>query len=115
MAVNGIINYLDGSKVAVTIGVGEQVRAPRDLAALEKQGWVVDENISLVYQAFLASKRQGDIDTDTKFEAWVDGVADFDLRPSKKQLDQAVALGKMDADQAEKLLALVEDDAEGEA
>lgn len=114
MALNGTINYFDGTRTAVTIGVGEQVKAPRDLAALEKQGWVVDDSMKVTYQAFLAAKRQGDLDVSVKFEDWVDGVTDVDLRPSRKQIEQAVALGSMDADQAEKLLAVLEDD-EGEA
>lgn len=112
--IKGIITYHNGDRVAVNIGTGEDVKAPRDLAALEAQGWVVDEEFSATYKAFLAGKRQGDIPAETKFEAWVDEVAEVDLRPSKKQFDQAVALGRMTREEADALMEVLGED-EGEA
>lgn len=114
--IKGVITFLDGKpSISVTIGMGEDIKAPRDLAALEKQGWVIDDNMTATYKAFLAAKRQGDLTTDTRFEQWVDNVAEVDLRPSRKQVEQAVALGSMDQEQAEKLLAFIEADNTGEA
>jgi hypothetical protein len=114
--IKGSILFIDNSPaLAVTIGVGEDIKAPRDLAALEKQGWIIDENISTAYKAFLAGKRQGDIPGSVKFEDWIDNVAEVDLRPSRKQIETAVAIGTMDEDQAERLIAFIEADALGEA
>lgn len=114
--IKGVITFLDGAQpVGVTIGLGEEVKAPRDLAAFEKNGWVIDDALTTVYKAWLAGKRQGDIPTDSKFESWVDNVAEVDLKPSRKQIEAAVALGKMDAEEAEKLLAFFEGNDSGEA
>jgi hypothetical protein len=114
--IKGVITYLDGTTpTGITIGLGEEVKAPRDLAALEKAGWIIDDNISTAYKAWLAGKRQGDIPADSKFETWVDNVAEVDLKPSRKQIEAAVALGRMDADEAEKLLKFFEGDDTGEA
>ena len=113
--IKGNVTFLDGSPaLGVTIGVGEDVKAPRDLAAMEKSGWVIDDGITMTYKAYLAGRRQGDIPQNIKFEDWVDNVAEVDLRPSRKQIEQAVAVGTMDAEQAEKLLAFMEAE-EGEA
>lgn len=114
--IKGTITFLNGSApIGITIGVGEDIKAPRDLAALEKAGWVIDDNITTAYKAYLAGRRQGDITSDIKFEDWVDNVAEVDLRPSRKQIDQAVAIGAMDKDQADKLIAFIEADDLGEA
>lgn len=106
--IKGTIEYHDGKRTAVTIGLGEDVKAPRDLAALEKSGWVIDDNVTTAYKAYLAGKRQGDISTETRFEAWIETVAEVDLKPSTKQIEQAVIIGTMDREQADKLLALYE-------
>jgi hypothetical protein len=114
--IKGTITFLDGATpIGVTIGLGEDVKAPRDLAALEKAGWVIDDSISTAYKAWLAGKRQGDIPADSKFDSWVDNVAEVDLKPSRKQIEAAVALGRMEQDEAEKLLAYFESDDSGEA
>lgn len=114
--IKGTILFLDNSPaLAVTIGLGEDVKAPRDLAAMEKSGWVIDDGIAQAYKAFLAGKRQGDIPSSAKFEEWIDNVAEVDLRPSRKQIDQAVLLGTMDQDQADRLIAFIEADDAGEA
>lgn len=113
--IKGTIEYFDGARIAVTIGVGEDIKAPRDLAALEKSGWVIDDNTTAAYKAFLAGKRQGDISTDTKFEAWIDMVVEVFLKPSAKQIEQAVIIGSMDREQADQLIALYEADDAGEA
>lgn len=111
----GNIIFLDDTPaLAVTVGIGEDVKAPRDLAALEKNGWVIDDSLTMVYKAWLAGKRQGDIPTDSRFEDWVDNVAEIDARPSRKQIEQAVLMGAMDQAQADKLYAYIEAE-EGEA
>lgn len=113
--IRGVITYYPNTgrdPITVVIGVAEDMKAPRDLAVLEKQGWVVDENFTATYKAWLAAKRQGDVDE--SFTAWFEQVQDLDLRPSRKQIEQAVALGKMDEDDAERLIALLGVD-EGEA
>jgi len=108
-----VITFHDGSKaLAINIGFGEEVKAPRDLAALEKSGWVIDDNVTLAYKAYLAGKRQGDIAKDVRFEDWVDNVDEIDARPSRKQIDAAVALGEMTAEQADMLINLYGDDGE---
>lgn len=112
--IKGSIKFHDGSAIPVTIGVGEDVKAPRDLAALEKQGWVIDDGITATYKAWLAGKRQGDIPRDSRFEEWVDGVVELELLPTKKQVEQAVLMGAMEQDQADKLLTLIEAE-QGEA
>ena len=114
--IKGVITYLDGKPAtAITIGLGEEVKAPRDLAALEKSGWVIDDSLATAYKAWLAGKRQGDIPAESKFEVWVDNVAEVDLKPSRKQIEAAVALGKMEEEEAEKLIAFFESDDLGEA
>lgn len=110
------VTFFDGSSLAVNIGYGEEVKAPRDLAGLEKQGWVIDDNVSLAYKVYLAGKRQGDISKEVRFEDWVDNIDEIDARPTRKQIEQAVALGAMTQEQADALLASYGDhDAEGEA
>lgn len=114
--IKGVITFLDGSRaIGVTIGLGEDVKAPRDLAAFEKQGWVITDDISTAYKAWLAGRRQGDISADSKFETWVDNVAEVDLKPTRKQIEAAVALGRMEPEEAEKLLAYFESESEGES
>lgn len=114
--IKGSIRFLDGSPaISVVIGAGEDVKAPRDLALLEKQGWVVDDSFTATYKAWLAAKRQGDVPTDSKFDQWIDNVEEVELRPSRKQIEQAVAIGSLEADKAEKMLALWEADEQGEA
>ena len=114
--IKGTITFLDGSAaLGVTIGLGEDVKAPRDLAALEKAGWVIDDNLTIAYKAYLAGKRQGDITADVKFENWVDNVAEVDLRPSRRKIEEAVAVGAMEQEQADKLIALYEASDAGEA
>jgi hypothetical protein len=109
--IKATINFLSGvPSVGVTIGVGEDIKAPRDLAALEKQGWVVDDGMTITYKAWLAGKRQGDIQSDSKFETWIDDVSEVDVKPSRKQIEQAVALGSMTAEQGEALLQIIEDE-----
>lgn len=113
--IKGNVIFLDDSPVLpVTIGVGEDVKAPRDLAAMEKAGWVIDDGVRMSYKAWLAGKRQGDIPVDSKFENWIDNVAEIDMLPTRKQVEQAVLMGSMDQEQADKLLAYIEAD-EGEA
>lgn len=106
--------YDNQTPINVVMGVGEDVKAPRALAALEQQGWVVDDDFALTYKAWLAAKRQGDLPADSKFEDWVDSVAEIDARPSIKQIEQAVALGNLERDKADRLIAVLESD-EGEA
>ena len=114
--IKGVITFLDGKPaIGVTIGLGEDVKAPRDLAALEKSGWVIDDSITTAYKAWLAGKRQGDIDSGSKFETWVDNVAEVDLKLSSRQIETAVALGRMEREEADKLLAFFGSDSEGEA
>lgn len=115
--INATIRYYDASSpVAVVIGTGEDVKAPRALKELEKQGWVVDEALTMTYKAFLAGKRQRDIPADTQFTDWVDTVLEVDLRPTRKQVEQAVALGEMDRDKADRLLELMAaEEEQGEA
>lgn len=111
-----VIKFYDGSQpLTVGIGFGEEVKAPRDLATLEKQGWVVTDEVELAYKCLLAGKRQGDVPVDTKFESWVEQIDEIDARPSEKQLKQAVAIGAMTQEQVDVLLASYGDDAEGEA
>lgn len=114
--IKGTISFLDGSNaLGVTIGLGEDIKAPRDLAALEKQGWVIDDSMTMAYKAWLAGKRQGDIPADSKFESWIDNIAEIDVKPSRRQVEQAMAMGAMDQEQGAKLLAFIEADYAGEA
>ena len=114
--IKGTITFLNAAPaIAVTIGLGEDVKAPRDIAAFEKSGFVFDEDLKMAYKAFLAAKRQGDLSADTKWEAWVDNVAEVDLRPSRKQIEQNVALGIMTEEDAERLFKFMEADEQGEA
>ncbi len=109
--IKAIVSFYDGTEAKmVTIGTGEDIKAPRGLAVLEKDGWPIDEDLRLAYKAWLGLKRQGDIPADSKFESWVDNVEAIDLRATEKQIEQAVLLGEMSRDQADKLLALYEAD-----
>lgn len=112
--IKGIVSLYDGTSTHVTIGTSEDVKAPRGLAALEKQGWVIDDDITISYKAWLALKRQGDVAQDVKYEDWVDNVESVDLRPQPKQLEQLVLMGQMTREQADGLLAVFEAE-EGEA
>lgn len=106
--------YDERQPLPVVIGTGEDVKAPRDLAVMQEQGWVVDDNTTTTYKAFLAAKRQGDVPADSKFEKWLDEVVEIEVRPSVKQIEQAVTLGSMEREQADKLIAALGLD-EGEA
>lgn len=109
--IKGIVTFLDDSpSLHVTIGAGEDLKAPRDLAAMEKQGWVITDGLGSTYKAWLALKRQGDVPADSKFEVWIENVAEVDLRPSARQLKETVIMGKMTQEQADALLALMEDE-----
>ena len=111
-----IVTFYDETpSLAVVLGTGEDLLAPRALAALEKQGWVITDEIELAYKAYLAGRRQGDISTDIKFEDWAATVGEIDARPSRKQIEQAVILGGMSQEQDDLLLASYGDDGEGEA
>lgn len=106
--IKGIVHYYDGRESqAVVIGTGEDVKAPRDLAVLEQQGWVIDDTVSTTYKAWLALKRQGDVASDSKFDIWLDSVSEVEVRPTLKQIEQAVTLGTMERDQADKLIAVL--------
>lgn len=110
---NVLISFYDAPPVAVTIGQGEDVKAPRDLRAMEQDGWVIDEAVEVTYKAFMAGRRIGAVDKEAKFDEWVDTVKDLDLRPSAKQIDAAVALGTMTAEQGANLKAYLESNDEG--
>jgi hypothetical protein len=114
--IKGTVRFYDEKQppLYVVIGTGEDVKAPRHLSLLEQQGWIIDDNVTMTYKAWLAGKRQGDIPADSKFEDWSDTVAEIDLRPSVKQIEQAVALGTMDRESADKLIAVIEAE-QGEA
>lgn len=102
------ISFYDGRPaLGVTIGTAEDIAAPRALAALEKQGWVIDEDVTLAYKAWLAAKRQGDVEGAAGFDAWIGGVENIEAVPSVKQIEAAVALGTMDRAQADKLIAYI--------
>ena len=118
MATHVRVHYLDGTEVAAVIGTGEQIRAPRDLAAMERAGWVIDDTIRLTYQAWLALRRQGDETGPSgppAFEAWCDRVAEVDAIPTRKQIEEAVAMGAMKRKAADRILALYEGGPLGEA
>lgn len=108
--IRGTITYWDGTITAIAIGAGEDVAAPRHLKALENAGWPIDDNITTMFKAWLAAKRQGDVPGDSKFETWSDTVAELDLRPSDKQIEQAVILGKMSREEADRLKQAFADD-----
>lgn len=97
----------------VLAGQGEDVRAPRELARIEREGWVVDDNVTVSMKAYLAARRQGSISTDMSWEAWVDAVAELDVELTDKQIQQAVIAGRMTQDQAEQLKALRSAEGEG--
>jgi hypothetical protein len=112
------VDFYDPSTppLVVSIGTGEDVRAPRELAALERGGWVVDPNVTLAMKAFLAAKRQGDVDPATGFDAWVETVAGIDVELTDKQLDQAVIAGQLTAEQVGQIKSMREvDSGVGEA
>lgn len=106
--IRATISYYDGRPaLGVVIGTAEDIAAPRQLAALEKQGYVVDDDFTLAYKAWLAAKRQGDAVAGAGFDAWIEGVESIDAVPSVKQIEAAVALGTMDREQADKLIAYI--------
>lgn len=104
------VHFHDGQSLAVVIGTGEDVKAPRALASMENAGWVIDDTLTMAYKSWLAGRRQGDIALDSTFETWVDNVSDLELRPTEKQIEQAVTLGNMSREEGDKLLALLGDD-----
>ncbi len=111
MAVTGTIRYLSKHKpdVIVTIGKGEDLVAPRDLAKLEREGYVINDDITITYKAFLAARRQGDLPKDTDFVTWIEEVSEFEALPSRKQVEQAVALGTMEPERGARLLDYIEE------
>jgi len=110
-----VVSFYDNTTpISVVLGLGEDLKAPRDLAALEKQGYVITDEIELAYKAFLACKRQGDLSKDVTFEDWSTTVSEIDARPTLKQIEQAVILGSMTQEQADLLIATYGDDGEGE-
>lgn len=112
--IKATVSYFDGRPAQpVVIGQAEEVFAPRGLAALGKQGLVLDEGGVLTFKAFLALKRQGDIDANTQFEEWASQVEELDVKPTRKQLEAQVLTGALTQEQADGLLALY-GDAEGE-
>lgn len=102
--------YAEQTPLAVVIGTGEDVKAPRQLAALEKQGWVITDDTTIAYKAYLAGQRQGDIAKEVTFESWIETVSEIEAKPTRKQIEQAVALGNMKPEQGERLLAVMGDD-----
>lgn len=96
--------YGNDSLTPVTIGTGEDVAAPRGLAALEKAGWPKDDNTTLAYKAWLAGKRQGDIPADSNFEDWVKTVEEIDLKLTAKQIEESHLAGNLTREQADYLL-----------
>jgi hypothetical protein len=101
--------------LAVVMGASEDVRAPRGLEALTKTGLVVDDAVTLLYKAYLAGQRQGDI-SNVGFESWADTVLDIDPRPSRKQIRESVLLGTLKQAAADGMIALLDsEEAEGES
>lgn len=113
--IRATITFHDGrAPLGVVIGTSEDIAAPRQLDAMAKSGFVIDEDFTLAFKAWLAAKRQGDTFAKAGFDAWIESVENIEALPSKKQIEAAVALGTMDRDQADKLLAYI-GQAEGEA
>lgn len=112
--IKATVTFHAGGSLPVVVGTSEDVKAPRGLAALEKQGWPVDENTTLAYKVWLAGKRQGDIPEAVQFEQWIETVADIDLKPSAKQIEEMVVAGTVNREQADYLLKQMESDS-GEA
>lgn len=113
--IRATVTFHDGrSPLGVVIGTSEDIAAPRQLTALEKQGYVVDDDFTVAFKAYLAAKRQGDVAVDVSFDTWIGAVENIEALPSLKQIEQAVALGTMDRAQADKLIAYI-GQAEGEA
>lgn len=106
--IKGTVSFYDGSTLPIVIGTAEDIKAPRGIADLEKQGWPVDDDLKMTYKAWLAGKRQGDIPADSKFTDWVDNVAEIEIVPPRKNIEAAVAVGSMDREQADKLIAFYE-------
>lgn len=103
--IKGTITFLDDTPaLAITIGLGEDVKAPREIAALEKQGYVFNDDLVAYYKAWLAGKRQGDISKESRFDEWAEGVAEIDLRPSIKQIQQSVAMGRLTDEEGTRLI-----------
>lgn len=114
--IKGTIKFLDNSAdIGVIAGVGEDLKSTREIAQLEKQGYVFDDTLTMTYKMWLAGKRQGDISVDTNFTDWVENVAEVMVKPSSKDLDFAVASGNMTREQADAIINLMESDEQGEA
>lgn len=113
--IRATVSFHDGrTPLGVVIGTSEDVAAPRQLASMEKQGYVVDDDFTLAFKAWLAAKRQGDQSAHAGFDQWIATVENIEALPSVKQIEQAVALGTMDRAQADKLIAYI-GQAQGEA
>lgn len=113
--IKGTIKFLDATpNLGITAGVGEDLKSAREIAALEKQGYIFDETLTMTYKAWLAGKRQGDIAADSTFEDWVSNVAEFMVMPSERDLNFAVASGKMTREEADSILDLLRDEISGE-
>jgi len=114
---NGVITYHHDQykpSVGVTIGSSEEVKAPRVIKPLEEKGWVITDDVTNLMLAFLAAQRQGDIPRETDFETWSETVLELNLHVTEKQLKQAVVMGNMSEQQAQKLREAMALD-EGEA
>lgn len=114
--IKGSIKFLNGTPdIGFVAGTGEDLKSGREIATLEKQGYVFDDALTATYKAWLAAKRQGDITGDSNFTDWVENVAEVIVKPSSKDIDFAVASGKMTREQADAYLELMESDEQGEA
>lgn len=113
--IRATVTFHDGrAPLGVVIGTSEDIAAPRQLKAMESSGWEIDDDFILAFKAWLAAKRQGDTFAKAGFEEWIGNVENIEALPSAKQIEAAVALGTMDREQADKLLAYI-GDAQGEA
>ncbi len=107
----------DGSAVCaesetVVIHPIDELRAKRELAGKK---WVDDE-VVLQYRCFLALRRTGRAVVGD-FEQWLAGVAEFEPRLAHKDVDEALAAGAIEEQEAEALHRRIEElgDDEGES
>lgn len=118
MATHGIVTHCDGRTYHVLLGLGEDVAAPRHIAALVKAGWPeFDTTQTAAVKAWLAGRREGHIDKTLSFEGWAETVRDLELVASRRQTEQALAAGAITPDMADLLLARADEleAAQGEA